>query len=152
MVINKMNPYDGCIGMALFVGPCSDLSCWAMWPHTKCSELPIPPFSWTRSSPCTLYTHLHHAETCLCSGWPLNLEWPPFVDPLTFSGIPLSTSWFYLVMLGLGAPLSRPLEEALYKRLYWMNEWINQYGLRILQRANVQKLFKTYPFAIDIED
>ena len=24
-----------------------------------------------------------HAETCLCSGWPLNLEWPPFVNSLT---------------------------------------------------------------------
>ena len=27
--------------------------------------------------------HLRHAETCLCSGWPFNLEWPPFVDPHT---------------------------------------------------------------------
>src|SRR6218665_426749 len=37
----------------------------------------------SRSSPCTICTHLRQAETCLCSGWPLNLEWPPFVDPLT---------------------------------------------------------------------
>ena len=22
-------------------------------------------------------------QTCLCSGWSLNLEWPPFVYPLT---------------------------------------------------------------------
>src|SRR6218665_2260738 len=33
--------------------------------------------------------------TCLCSGWSLNLEWPPFVYPLTpynsFSDIPFST-------------------------------------------------------------
>src|SRR6218665_3534081 len=32
---------------------------------------------------CTICTHLRQAETCLCSGWSLNLEWPPFVYPLT---------------------------------------------------------------------
>src|SRR6218665_166417 len=53
-----------------------------MWPHTKCTELSLPPFRRSRSSPCTICTHLRQAETCLCSGWSLNLEWPPFVYPL----------------------------------------------------------------------
>src|SRR6218665_3575263 len=62
---------------------CSGLACRVLRPHTKCTELPLPPFSRSRSSPCTICMHLRQAETCLCSGWPLNLEWPPFVDPLT---------------------------------------------------------------------
>src|SRR6218665_3292717 len=50
---------------------------------TQCTELSLPPFSQSRSSPCAICTHLHQTEACLCSGWPLNLEWPPFGDTLT---------------------------------------------------------------------
>jgi len=37
---------------------CSGLACRVLWPHTKCTELPLPPFSRSRSSPCTICTHL----------------------------------------------------------------------------------------------
>src|SRR6218665_3751330 len=67
----------------------------------------------SRSSPCTICTHLRQAETCLCSGWPLNLEWASLCLSAHSLELFLRHSFlnlrrFYLVVLGLGAPLRSP--------------------------------------------
>src|SRR6218665_2316074 len=92
-------------------------------PIISARGLPLPPFNRTRSLPCSFFLHLHQAETCHLAGWPLNLEWPSFysclpsalLTPLnSYSGIAclpassLNSRWFYLVVVGLGAPISSP--------------------------------------------
>src|SRR6218665_577500 len=100
--------------MALFAGPCSSLSCRVLLPHTKCTELSLPPFSRSRSSPCAICTHAPPPDRSV----PLQWLAPQFgMASLCRYGHSLerflrhyflNLRLFYLVVLGLGAPLSSP--------------------------------------------
>src|SRR6218665_3946251 len=82
-------------------------------PTYKCAKLPLPPFSRTRSSPWTICTHLRQAETCLYSGLTSQFGMASLCRSAHSLELFIRHSFlnlrrFYLVVLGLGAPLSSP--------------------------------------------